>query len=84
MSTRQGWAGWGEGRGGEPSASRAQASSGLCSLGSHCDPHRFLALSSFLPTFDPLAKCETEAHRGVRGRLASRSRTKSLGVRYLL
>lgn len=47
MSTRLGWAGWGKGEGGEDSASRAQASPGLCSMGSHCEPPLLIPLSAF-------------------------------------
>lgn len=71
MSTRQGWAGWGKGRGGEDSASRAQASSNLCSMGSYCGPQLLLPLSSFLPTFYPFGRCEAEAYGSVGGRVAS-------------
>lgn len=71
MSTRLGWAGWGKGEGGEDSASRAQASTGLCSMGSHCKPQLLIPLSSFLPAFYPFDKYETEAYRSVASRVVS-------------
>lgn len=62
MSTRLGWAGWGKGRGGEDSAFTAQASTGLCAVGSHCEPQLLLP-PAFLPSSYPFGKCETEAHQ---------------------
>lgn len=70
MSTRLGWAGWGKGEGGEDSASRALASPGLCSMGSHCEPQVLMPFP-FFPAFYPFGKYGSEADRSVAGRVVS-------------